>query len=151
ECYGERASRGGRLGTATLAGLILSGYPVALSRGNGVREDRHCLISFRKRSRKAVAAGHRTMATRMGETVMSAEESHPEDEAILSQLIACDQALAAGIPLRRHTDAETPMEWLTRLQGDLSCIQALRQVLSPRATVKRPALAPESPFPQFGR
>jgi serine/threonine protein kinase len=87
----------------------------------------------------------------MGGTVMYAEESHPDDEAILSHLIACDQALAAGIPLRQPTDAETPMEWLPRLQGDLACIQALRQVLSPRATVKRPVLTPELPFQQLGR
>jgi serine/threonine protein kinase len=82
---------------------------------------------------------------------MNAEESHPDDEAILPHLIACDEALAAGIPLQRPTDAETPKEWIPRLQEDLACIQALRQVLSPRATVNGPVPTPESPFQQLGR
>ncbi len=64
---------------------------------------------------------------------MSAEESHPDDESILTRLLACDKALAAGTS-PQQPDAQTPVQLQPRLEGDLACIQVLRQVFPRRPT-----------------
>jgi serine/threonine protein kinase len=82
---------------------------------------------------------------------MNAEDSHPEDEAILTHLLACDEALAAGTPPRQPSNADTPLEYQPRLQGDMAFIQVLRQVLSRRVPGESSVPASEPPLEQLGR
>jgi len=97
---------------------------------------------------------------------MNAEGAYPDEDSILTRLLACDKALAEGTP-QQPAGAETPVEWQPRLQGDLACIQVLRQVLPRRPPGETPvpptgetpmpptgeALIPpgELPFQQLGR
>jgi len=82
---------------------------------------------------------------------MNAEESHPDEDSILTRLLACDKALAEGTPPQQPIGAETPVELQPRLQGDLACIQILRQVLPRHPTGATPVPAGELPFQQLGR
>ncbi len=96
---------------------------------------------------------------------MNAHVPHPDEDSILTWLVACDQALAAGAPPQASSFAETPIEWRERLEGNVACIQMLRQLLPRRATGEaaegaaglgrsstgaEPVL-PELPFRQLGR
>ena len=90
---------------------------------------------------------------------MNAEEPRPDgDESILTWLVACDKAMAEGTPPQQPPDGDskTPMESRPRLQGDLACIQMLRQVLQRRSTSEMPLPpaplpAADLPFQQLGR
>jgi serine/threonine protein kinase len=82
---------------------------------------------------------------------MNDEEATPLEEHLLPRLIACDNALAAGAALQDPSAADTPVELRPRLEGNLKCIQLLRQVL-PRRRAPQSAAAPaELPFRQLGR
>ncbi len=91
---------------------------------------------------------------------MNAEEPHPDDESLLTRLIACDNALAAGTPPQKPSAGETPVELRPRLEGDLACIQVLRKVLPRRSTGATPGMppsdgapvaVPDLPFQELGR
>jgi tetratricopeptide (TPR) repeat protein len=60
---------------------------------------------------------------------MSAEEPLSPEDQLLSRLLACDNALAAGTAHQGPPGDETPAEFRQRLEKDLACIQMLRQVL----------------------
>lgn len=81
---------------------------------------------------------------------MSAEEAHPDEASILTRLLACEEALAAGTP-QQLPRAETPVELQPRLDGDLECIRVLRQVLPRRSTGETPVPPTgETPIPPAG-
>jgi WD40 repeat protein/serine/threonine protein kinase len=91
---------------------------------------------------------------------MSAEEPRPDDESLLTRLMACDEALAAGTPPLATPASATPVELQSRLERDLACIQVLRRVLPRRSNSATPVspeidgspvTATELPFHELGR
>jgi hypothetical protein len=82
---------------------------------------------------------------------MNDEEATPLEEHLLPRLIACDNALAAGAALQDPSAADTPAELRPRLEGDLACIQLLRQVLPRRTTTDSTTASTDLLFRWLGR
>jgi hypothetical protein len=78
---------------------------------------------------------------------MSRLESTFEDEPFVSALVACDEALASGGAGDDHVCAELAPELRACLEGDLACIELLRQILPRRAST--PSV--DQPFTELGR
>jgi serine/threonine protein kinase len=81
---------------------------------------------------------------------MRDESSTPLDEQLLPWLLACDNALA-GVSLRQDPPDQPPSQLRRRLQGDLACIQLLRQVLPRRTHAESAAAPPALPLRRLGR
>jgi WD40 repeat protein/serine/threonine protein kinase len=91
---------------------------------------------------------------------MSAEEPRPDDEPLLTRLVACDEALAAGTPPLEPPPSATPVELRPRLERDVAFIQVLRKVLPRRSSGATPVspviegapvAAEDLPFQELGR
>jgi WD40 repeat protein/serine/threonine protein kinase len=91
---------------------------------------------------------------------MNADEPVPGEESLLTRLVACDEALAAGTPPQEPPHSDTPVQLRPRLEGDLACIQVLRKVLPRRSTGATPGAPPSEgapvqttdlPFRELGR
>ena len=82
---------------------------------------------------------------------MNDEQSTPQEEQLLPMLLACDEALAAGAVHQDPPDSDPPSELRKRLQGNLACIQLLRQVLPRRAPSERVGQPSGLPLPRLGR
>jgi serine/threonine protein kinase len=82
---------------------------------------------------------------------MSDEPSTPLDEQLLPWLVACDKALAASSVHEVPHDTDPPSELRQRLEGDLACIQLLRQVLPRRAPSERVVAPSGLPLRRLGR
>jgi tetratricopeptide (TPR) repeat protein len=82
---------------------------------------------------------------------MSTEEPTHHEEDLLPWLVAGDMALAAGGAPQYPSGAATPPELRPRLEGDLACIQILRQVLPHRGSAGGPGPAPGLPFHHLAR
>jgi serine/threonine protein kinase len=82
---------------------------------------------------------------------MNAEEPVSQEEQLLSQLLACDNALAAGTSHQGSPSTEPPPELRQRLEKDLACIQLLRQVLPRHAPAEAPGASAAQPLHRLGR
>jgi serine/threonine protein kinase/tetratricopeptide (TPR) repeat protein len=81
---------------------------------------------------------------------MSPLDSTCGDERLLSLLVACDQALAAGDEVDGPSGVEVAPEMRERLEGDLACIQLLRQLLPRRAPVRALTAPADAPVVELG-
>jgi len=88
---------------------------------------------------------------------MNVNPNEPAEEQFTSLLIACDEALAAGVPAPALTDADAASDLRSRLERGVACLQLLDQfwrTLSPGAASAVPTAAGPSatrPFSQLGR
>jgi WD40 repeat protein len=81
---------------------------------------------------------------------MNADTTAAEDEHFTALLIACDEALAAGLPARLITGAETPSELRPRLERGVACLHLLGQFWSTGgAAVESSGPAPLTRFGRF--
>ncbi len=78
-------------------------------------------------------------------------ESTSGDEPFASLLVACDQALAARGVGDGPADAEVAPGLLARLEGDLACIQLLRELLPRRAPIRASTAPADAPVVELGR
>jgi WD40 repeat protein len=84
---------------------------------------------------------------------MTPDPSTPADDQFTALLIACDEALAAGIPAAVLTDVEAPGDLRPRLERGVACLRLLEQFWSTRRAADVSA-APSSgvkPLTRFGR
>jgi eukaryotic-like serine/threonine-protein kinase len=82
---------------------------------------------------------------------MSSEDPTPLEDRFLPWLVACDQALAAGLAPQAPAGTDTPVEVRSRWEGDLACIQLLRQVLPRRNTKGSAGARPDLSFRRLAR
>jgi WD40 repeat protein len=63
---------------------------------------------------------------------MSGDTSTPAEEQFTELLVACDEALAAGVPAKVLTDANATCDLRPRLERGVACLQLLEQFWSTR-------------------